>query len=82
LKIKYLVLTGKPEEALKEFNKNLKLKKSKYDLDKAEVLIKAGKFPEAELILRKTVEKLKKNYMIQSKQKNAFELYLVQNKNR
>jgi len=49
LKIKYLVLTGKPEEALKEFNKNLKLKKSKYDLDKAEVLIKAGKFPEAEI---------------------------------
>jgi len=28
LKIKYLVLTGKPEEALKEFNKNLKLKKA------------------------------------------------------
>ncbi|HQA03251.1 MAG TPA: tetratricopeptide repeat protein [Thermodesulfovibrio thiophilus] len=80
LKIKYLVLTGKPEEALKEFNKNLKLKKSKYDLDKAEVLIKAGKFPEAELILRKTVENSKKLYDTVKAKKMLFELYLVQNK--
>lgn len=79
LKIKYLALTGKPEEALKEFNKNLKLRKTACDLDKADILIKAGKFSEAENILKKFIEKTKKLSDKLRAKKMLFDLYITQN---
>ncbi len=53
LRIKYLAAIGKTEEALKEFNKNVKLKQTIYELDRADILIKAKKFSEAENVLKK-----------------------------
>ncbi len=79
LKIKYLSLTGKHEEALKELSKNLKLKKTVYDIDKAEILIKAGKFSEAETILKKFIDKAKRLSDALRAKKILFELYVSQN---
>lgn len=80
LRIKYLAMTGKAEEALKEFNKNLKLKKSIYDLDRAEVLIKANKFSEAEITLKRFIDRSKKMSDTVRAKKMLFEIYLAQNK--
>ncbi len=80
LKIKYLLMTGKVEEALKEFENNPKLKNKKFDIDKAEILIRANKFNEAEKLLTKVInydEKMSNKI----KAKNMlFELYLLQGK--
>lgn len=78
LKIKYLLMTGKVEEALREFDRNPKLKNRKFDIDKAEILIKANKFIEAEKLLTKTIN-YEGKMLDKIKAKNMlFELYLVQ----
>lgn len=79
LRIKYLAMTGKPEEALKEFNKNLKLRNS-YDIDKAEVLIRAKRFSDAEALLKKFIGKSNKLTDTVKAKKMLFEVYLNQNK--
>lgn len=80
LRIKYLANTGKAEEALKEFERNAKLKKTKFELDKAEILIKAGKILESEKILKNFIKKDVR--IIDSiKAKNMlFDIYLLQGK--
>ncbi|WP_353683630.1 tetratricopeptide repeat protein [Thermodesulfovibrio sp. 3907-1M] len=80
LRIKYLAMTGKADEALKEFNKNLKLRKTLYDLDRADVLIRATKFKEAEDVLKKFIEKSNKQYDTIKAKKMLFEMYLTQGK--
>jgi tetratricopeptide (TPR) repeat protein len=78
LRIKYLAMSGRADEALKEFNKNLKLRKSLYDLDRAEVLIKANKFTEAENVLKKFIERsIRLSDTIMAK-KMLFEMYFSQ----
>ena len=80
LRIKYLANTGKADEALKEFERNVKLKKINFELDKAEVLIKAGKIQEAERLLKNFLKKDIK--IIDSiKAKNMlFNIHLLQGK--
>jgi len=80
LRIKYLAMTGKAEEALKEFNKNLKLRKTLYDIDKADILIRANKFADAETLLKKFIERSKKLSDTIKAKKMLFEMYLAQNK--
>ncbi|MCS7214863.1 MAG: hypothetical protein RMI30_04740 [Thermodesulfovibrio sp.] len=80
LRIKYLAITGKAEEALKEFNRNPRLRKSIYEIDRAEILIKANKLSEAENILKKLVDRSKKLSDIIKVKKMLFEVYLAQNK--
>lgn len=78
LKIKYLSMTGKVEEALKEFDNNPKLKNKNFDIDKAEILIRANKFNDAEKLLTKVI-KFDEKMLNKIKAKNMlFELYLVQ----
>lgn len=80
LKIKYLSMTGKVEEALREFERNPKLKNKKFDIDRAEILIKANKFNEAEKLLTKIIN-YEDKMLNKIKAKNMlFELYLVQGK--
>lgn len=78
LRIKYLSLTGKAEEALKEFNKNLKLRKPSYELDKAEILIRAGKFEEAEKTLSNFIEKSKKLTDTVKAKRMLFDMFIAQ----
>jgi len=78
LRIKYLAMTGKPEEALKEFNKNLKLRKTIYELDRADVLIRANKFTEAESVLKKFIEKSNKLSDTIRAKRMLFDMYFSQ----
>ncbi len=78
LRIKYLAMTDKAHQALKEFNKNLKLRKTLYDLDRADVLIRASKFTEAENILKKFIEKSNKLSDTIKAKKMLFDMYLTQ----
>ncbi len=78
LKVKYLTASGKPVEALKEFEKNYALKKPDYDIDKAEILMKAGKYQEAETALKKFIERAKKNLDIVKAKNLLFDLYFQQ----
>ncbi|MEN2994797.1 MAG: tetratricopeptide repeat protein [Thermodesulfovibrio sp.] len=80
LRIKYLVKAGKPEEALKEFNRNLKLRKPIYDIDKAEILIKVNKFSEAETVLKKFIDTSERLFDTLKAKRMLFEAYLAQNK--
>lgn len=78
LKIKYLAMTGKVEESLKEFESNPKLKNKNFDIDKAEIMIKANKFDDAEKILIKLI-KVEDKMLNKIKAKNMlFDLYLAQ----
>lgn len=79
LRIKYLSLTGKTEQALVEFNKNPKLKKNPhYDIDRAEVLMKAMRLSDAEVLLKKIIERSKNQRDILKAKKLLFEVYLTQ----
>jgi len=80
LRIKYLAYSGKTEEALKALEKNSKLNKSNYDIDKAEILIKAKNFSEAERILMKLIKTSGRAYDTIKAKKLLFESYLAQNK--
>lgn len=80
LRIKYLAAIGKTEEALKEFNKNVKLKQTIYELDRADILIKAKKFSEAENVLKKYIEKSNKLYDTVKAKRMLFDIYLEQGK--
>lgn len=80
MRIKYLAAIGKTEEALKEFNKNVKLKQTIYELDRADILIKAKKFSEAENVLKKYIEKSKKLYDTVKAKRMLFDIYLEQGK--
>jgi predicted Zn-dependent protease len=80
LRIKYLAYSGKTEEALKALEKNSKLNKSIYDIDKAEILIKAKNFSEAERILIKLIKTSGRAYDTIKAKKLLFESYLAQNK--
>ncbi len=80
LKIKYLASTGKLEEALKEFEKNPKLKGKNFLIERAELLIRAKKFQEAEKILSKIIAQDDK-LLNKIKAKNMlFDLHLQQGK--
>ncbi len=80
LRIKYLTLTGRANEALKEFNLNFKLKKPAYDLDKAEILYKAGKYEDAEATLKKFIERTTKLADVIRAKRLLFDIYQNQNK--
>lgn len=80
LRIKYLALSGRAEEALREFNKNLKLRKPAYEIDKAEVMIKAGKFDEAEKLIKGFIDKSKSLADTVKAKRMLFDIYLMQKK--
>ncbi|MEN2985203.1 MAG: hypothetical protein ABDH16_00835 [Thermodesulfovibrionaceae bacterium] len=80
LRLKYLAYVGKADEAIKEFDKNYKLNKADYSLDKAEILIKAKRYSEAESILKRTISISKNNYDIIMAKKLLFDLYFEQGK--
>lgn len=80
LRVKYLAYTGKADEAVKEFEKNYKLKKTDYYLDKAEILMKAKKYNEAEAILKKIIAISKSNFETTAAKKLLFDLYFEQNR--
>lgn len=56
LRIKYLAMTGKAQDALREFESNPKLKKKHYDIDRAELMIKANRINDAEKILKNLLQ--------------------------
>lgn len=80
LKIKYLANTGRANEALKAFNANFKLKKSAYDLDKAEILIMAKQFSEAEKTLNQVILRANKISDRIKAENMLLDLYIAQNK--
>jgi tetratricopeptide (TPR) repeat protein len=78
LKIKYLAKTGKLTEALKEFDSNLKLRERKFDIDRAEILIMAKKFNEAEKLLTKVIN-VEDKFLNKIKAKSMlFDIYIDQ----
>lgn len=78
LRIKYLVNTDKVETGLKEFEKNPKLKK--YEIDKAEILLKANRYDEAEKILKKIISQNRKLMEVINAKYILFDLYFLQGK--
>lgn len=78
LRVKYLAQTGKPEQALKEFEKNPKLRR--FEIERAEILYRANKLNEAERLLRKIVLESKKLMDTIQAKNLLFEVYLSQGK--
>lgn len=81
LKIKYLASTGRAEESLKEFDNNPILKTKNYDLDKAEILIRAMKYGDAEKVLKKVIQYDEKIFNKVRAKVMLFQLYLDQGRN-
>lgn len=78
LHAKYLAKTGKLEQALKEFERNPKLRK--FELERAEILIKANKLSDAERLLRKIILQSKRLMDTIKAKKLLFEVLLLQGK--
>lgn len=78
LRVKYLAQTGKIEQALKEFEKNPRL--IRFEIEKAELLIKANKLNEAERLLKKIILQSKKLMETIQAKNLLFEVYLFQGK--